>query len=296
MSSFSALRAKPISPTGADLKSQSLKPGVRVDIVIGDEIINDIRASELQKIYPDGTLCLAQTRPALDQSHVGKPLKVTFLFALDRQEGPCWLRTGYKTVLSGISKRPQGECGFTESILVPGPSELTETDLRMHVRMTTVDNILPVFIAPPNRQELVNSLVDRFSHGMRSSLMAGTKRQPLLVKEFTESFSDLLDELKTGQAPLKASAVDISLGGIRFVHTDQWEFPVASRLKIALKLGQKDISLEGVVVRWGEFDPQGGDQARFTCLRFTGINEEQKGNIKELMESLVQERQGYWAD
>ncbi|KIX12576.1 PilZ domain-containing protein [Dethiosulfatarculus sandiegensis] len=268
-----------------------------MDIVLGDEsgASHDIRASELQKIYPDGTLCLAQTRPSLTEKQVGKPLKVTFLFALDRQEGPCWLRTGYKTVLSGISKRPQGEYGFMESLLVPGPTELTETDLRMHVRITTGDN-LPVFIAPVNRQELVNGLVDRFSQGMRTRLMAGTKGEPLLIKEFTESFNHLLEELKTGQAPLQASTVDFSMGGIRFVHTDQWEFPVASRLKIALNMGQKDISLEGIVVRWGEFDPQGGDQARFTCLRFTGINEEQKRDIKELMESLVQERQGYWAE
>ncbi len=147
----------PPLPPQEELLATSLRPGRQVDLILKLDMERDfidVRSSLLYKVTNNGLLVLAQPKPPVAPSHVGKPLEVTFLSRYHDIPGGRWIRVGYKTKLLKIINDYEVEPGLRDDVLiVPKPKRLELASVRLHYRISPpADREMNLFILPDKQR------------------------------------------------------------------------------------------------------------------------------------------------
>jgi hypothetical protein len=127
-------------PNQKKLKETCLRPGRKVDLIVGTNLkkeIIDIRSTTLHMLDDRHNLVLSQTFPPVSADMVGRILEITFLIRLAEGGKRHWLRAGYKAELLKILPDYSIGRGRRDNVLiVPHPKELGRFTLRLNFRLT----------------------------------------------------------------------------------------------------------------------------------------------------------------
>ncbi len=153
------------------IRTTCLRPGRPVDLILQINLDHnqiDVRPSALHDVDSKGRLILAQTKPLVRASFVGRHLEITFLARYNDVPGGRWLRMGFETPLLKVLDDYRLGPGLREqALLVSGPKKMEVCTLRLDYRLEpSLDSDLNLCFWP---DEKTLSIVDISAGGVRFS-------------------------------------------------------------------------------------------------------------------------------
>jgi hypothetical protein len=273
------------TPDPKSLLAASLKIGTRVELVLNrDEAQEavDVRSSRLYGLTDDGFLVLAQTDPPLFPSDAGVDVEVTFLVRFRKGSRDYWIRSGYYDRIARIVKDFDLGTLRDDVILVPRPRKVWETNLRMHYRLVNPTGVSARIVSGDMRH-LVETEFEVFVRSARQDLLSNQKHPKQMFNDWVGHIREIITHAAMTQKSLEVALLDISFGGAKLGHPNEWRFPLAASLTLSLMWEDQTLDLNAEVIRQGAIEVRRSRNTRFTSVRFVNNDREVKQRLNHLI-------------